>query len=82
MNETIEFLIQFFGWCSIINIGMLIFSALIVVVFTKHMSKIHAILFKLENQDIRRAYFQYLAQFKILIIIFNIVPYFALKLIS
>ncbi len=81
MNETIEFLTQFFGWCSIISMSILMFSALLVVLFTNQISKIHSLLFKLENEDIRRAYFQYLAQLKILIIVFNIVPYFALKLI-
>ena len=70
----------FLGWCSVINTGLLIFSALIVMIFREQISDLHATIFHLNKEDVLRAYFQYLAQFKILIIVFNIVPYFALSI--
>ncbi len=39
-------------------------------------------MFGLDEKDLNRAYFQYLAQFKILIIVFNVTPYIALKLMG
>ena len=38
-------------------------------------------MFDLDKVYLQQAYFKYLAQYKIIIIIFNIVPYFALKII-
>ncbi len=78
---TIE-MIEFFGWCSVINISLLIFSAIIVVVMRTYIAQLHSKLFNLNINDIKHDYFKYLAQYKIIIIVFNIVPYFALKLMS
>ncbi len=78
--NTIEAAREFLGWCSVINIGLLIFSGIFVVLFRGPISRIHAKMFNLDESNISRAYFQYLAQYKIAIIVFNIVPYFALRI--
>jgi hypothetical protein len=78
--NTIEAAREFLGWCSVINIGLLIFSGIFVVLFRGPISRIHAKMFDLDESNISRAYFQYLAQYKIAIIVFNIVPYFALRI--
>ena len=78
--NTIEAAREFLGWCSVINIGLLIFSGIFVVLFRGPISLIHAKMFNLDESNISRAYFQYLAQYKIAIIVFNIVPYFALRI--
>ena len=76
---TIE-IIEFLGWCSIINISLLMFYAIILILFKNTIIKIHGKLFNLDKVYLEKSYFKYLAQYKILIIIFNIVPYFALKI--
>jgi len=43
---------------------------------------IHASMFKLEQEDLSKAYFRYLANYKILVIVFNLVPYLALRIIE
>jgi hypothetical protein len=78
--HSFELIQTFLGWCSVINIGLLAFSALIVILFREQISELHAKIFHLNKEDVFRAYFQYLAQFKILIIVLNIVPYFALSI--
>ncbi len=78
--NTIEAAREFLGWCSVINIGLLIFSGIFVVLFRGPISRIHAKMFNLDESNISRAYFQYLAQYKIAILVFNIVPYFALRI--
>ena len=45
-------------------------------------SNIHSKMFGLDSKDVLKAYFHYLANYKIAIIIFNLVPYFALKLMG
>ncbi|WP_413663344.1 DUF6868 family protein [Microbulbifer sp. CNSA002] len=77
-----ENLTLFLGWASIINILILLVSTIGLVCLRKSITRIHARIFELNEQDLGRAYFQYLAQYKIAIIVFNITPYFALKIIS
>ena len=78
--NTIEAARGFLGWCSVINIGLLILSGISLVLFGGPISRIHAKMFNLDESNMSRAYFQFLAQYKIAIILFNIVPYFALRI--
>ena len=80
--ETMEALRSFFAWCSVINIAVLIFSSIFMVLMRGVASRIHARMFNLEESDISRAYFQFLAQYKLLIFVFSIVPYFALRIMA
>ena len=79
---SIDTLTELLGWCSIINIGILLFAMLMTTLLRESISAIHGKLFGLDNADIARAYFQYLAQYKIAILIFNLVPYFTLKIMT
>ena len=78
---TIETVIEFLGWCSIINISLLFFSVIFLLLFNNIIVKIHTKLFDIDKVYLQQSYFKYLAQYKILIIVFCIVPYFALKII-
>jgi len=80
--NTIEAIRGFFAWCSVINIGVLIFLSILMVSLRGITSRIHAKMFGLEESDISRAYFQFLAQYKIFVIVFSIVPYFALRIMA
>lgn len=79
---SLELLTAFFGWMTIINSVFLLFTAIAVVASRGTISRIHGGMFGLEAADLSRAYFQYLAQYKIAIIIFSLTPYIALKLVS
>ena len=78
--SSIETLTTFFGWCSVLNLGMLSLATLAVVLMRDMMFSIHGKIFGLGETDLSRAYFQYLAQYKIAVIVFNLVPYVALKI--
>jgi len=80
--NTIEVMREFLGWCSVINIGLLMFSVIFVVSLRCPISRIHAKMFNLDESNLSYAYFKYLAQYKIIVIVFNIVPYFALRIIN
>ena len=79
---TVNILREVLGWCAVINIGLLIFSTIFVVFLRDPISRIHVKMFNLNESDISLAYFRYLAQYKIAIIVFNIIPYFALRIVG
>lgn len=78
----INTLISFFGWCSIINITILTISTLSIVIFKDCITNLHAKLFKISDDNLMEIYFRYLGNYKVITLIFNVTPYFALNLIS
>ena len=60
----------------------LIVASISVMLMRNTMIGIHGKMFGLDSVDLSRAYFQYIAQYKIVIFVFNIVPYIALKIIA
>ena len=78
MNTLTEFL----GWCSIINLSILFLSTIAVAVARKPVSGIHGKMFGVSETDLPLTYMQYLGNYKIAIIVLNIVPYITLKIIS
>jgi len=80
--DTIEVARTFFGWCSVINIGLLAFSTIMLIAMRDFSSRLHAKMFGLDESDALRAYFAYLANYKIAVIVLNIVPWLALVLMG
>ncbi len=77
---SMETLAAFLGWCTLINMGMLVLASLGITTMRGWISKIHGGMFNLDEKDLSRAYFQYLAQYKLLIFVFNLMPYLALRI--
>ncbi len=78
MNQ--EFLTTVFGWMTVLNIAVLLFSTLMILTFQNWIADVHGRLFQMERADIKRAYFRYLANYKILTLILCLIPWLALKL--
>ena len=72
----------FLGWCSVINIGVLIASTIALVAIKGPVSNIHSKLFSINQSELAPLYMQYLGNYKIATIILNIAPYFALKIMA
>ncbi|WP_448211028.1 DUF6868 family protein [Colwellia sp. MEBiC06753] len=79
---NINELISFFGWCSILNLTILTFSTLLIFLFQPVIIKLHSQLADIESALLPKIYFQFLAGYKVLTIVFSVVPYLALKLMS
>jgi hypothetical protein len=77
-----ETLTTFFGWCSVINIVMLCAATLMLTTMRDFISGIHGKMTGLGQPELSIAYFQYLANYKIAIVMLNLVPYIALKIIN
>ncbi len=72
----------FFGWTTVINFVLLAFTTVSILAMRGWMSRMHARIFRLEPADVLRGYYQYIAQYKIAIIVFSLTPYVALKLMA
>jgi len=68
------------GWCTAINIGILAFSAISLFIFKDLVLKTHSKLSGVNTSKLPTLYFSYMANYKIGILILNLVPYIALKL--
>lgn len=77
--STLETVTEALGWCTAINIGLLAVAALILVSMRDLVISIHRKMFSLNEETLSCAYLQYLAQYKIAILVLNLVPYIALK---
>lgn len=80
MSETE--LANFLGWCTLLNLGLLVASTVALWVARKPVAKLHARLFGIDADKLPAMYFQYLANYKIAIIVFNLVPYLALRILA
>ena len=81
MAISIEQLTAFFGWCTVINIGLLLFSTLMVSLVRDFAINMHSKIFNLHPETLPAMYFDYLGRLKLLMIVFNLVPYLALRII-
>jgi len=79
---SIEVLTTFFGWCSVINIGVLVLTTVVLMLMKDAISSIHAKLFGVNQENLPLIYFGYLGNYKVAILVFNLVPYLALKLMA
>ena len=70
----------FLGWASLIHIGLLSFTALILLVAGPRVASLHAAMFGVEADELPLIYFRVLAHYKILILTFFVVPYLVLRL--
>jgi hypothetical protein len=72
----------FLGWCIVINMVVYAFSALFITVFKDFTMRIHSQLIGLDASKLPALYFKFMGSFKIFIIVFNLTPYIALKLMG
>lgn len=79
---TLPQLTEFIGWMTVLNFGILIVVGLMLIVLKPVVLSVHNKIFGLSETNLTRAYFRYLANYKILIFVFNVVPYVALKIMG
>ena len=78
----IEILQGFFFWCMLVNIGIYAFTAIAVLVLRDFVCKIHKKLFGLDKETVSKSIQKYLATYKLLITVFNFVPWIAILIIK
>lgn len=77
---SVDLLANFFGWMTILNIGFLAITSLLLMAFRDSLAALHATLLGLNETEVKKGYFAYIANYKILIFVTSLMPYLALKL--
>ena len=79
---TIEQLQLFFGWCTVINVAILLFWFVFYLFGHDFMYRFHSRMFKMSKENFDTVHYAGLAIFKIGIFLFNFAPYMALRIIG
>lgn len=77
---SMQTLAAFLGWCTVFNFAILAIAAIAMMTMRGWMVKIHSGMFGLGETDLTRIYMQYLANYKIAVIVLNLVPYLAVRM--
>ncbi len=81
---SIETLATFFGWCTVINIGLLLLVVVLTAIVNKEGFPFDLIsrIFGITKEEVRATHFRVFQQYRLAIIIFNFVPYLAIKIMT
>ena len=79
---SLDQLIEFFKWMTIINIAIFIFSVILTIGLKQLLSKMHSKMFGIQKEKVAVVVYGFFGVYKIAIIVLNIVPYIALLIIK
>ena len=77
---TLETLRALLGWCALINIGILLVWFVFFSLAHDFMYRMHGRLFRISVEKFDELHYLLIAHFNLLAIVFNLVPYLALRL--
>ena len=72
----------FFGWCTIINAGILIFSFLVCATAGDWIYRMHTKWFPISRETFNLAIYSFIGAMKLFVIFLNVVPYVVLVIIT
>jgi len=78
----IETLTRFFMWCTIMNGAMLVLSTTMLMLAPGLVYRIHGKWFAISREAFNVAIYSFIGLFKIIFLIFNVVPYVALLIVG
>lgn len=79
---TLDVLSSVLGWCLVINVGLLIWWSLLILLAHDFVYRLHTKWFKMGREQFDVIHYSGIAFYKILIIVFNAVPYFAIAIVK
>ena len=79
---TIQMLRAFFGWCTVINGALLIWATLFCILAGDWIYRIHSRWFPMSHQAFTLVSYCFIGGMKIIVLMFNLVPYIALVALS
>ena len=78
----IQALTSFFMWCSIINIGILFFLALIYMLAPNLAFSLQSKFIPISRETFDIVFYSFIGLFKVIVLVFNVVPWIALLIIG
>jgi hypothetical protein len=79
---TLELLKSFFMWCSIINFGLMMLSFIIITTAKEWAYKMHSRWFNISKPAFDLILYCFLGIYKLLLIVFCIIPWIALSIVG
>ena len=77
----IETVTRFLCWCAVLNMGLLLFSTSIFVMFNAQIKALHVKLITVDPATLNVLYFNFFGHYKIAVLVLNLVPYLVLKIL-
>jgi len=78
---TVEVILAVLGWCTLINFALLIWWYLFLALAHDWTYRLHTKWFKISTEQFDAIHYSLMGVFKIGVIIFNLVPYLALRIV-
>lgn len=72
----------FFGWCAVINIGILLYWTVMILLAREWVYRMHTRWFPISRDAFHVAMYGFIGAMKMLVLVFNLVPYLALRIIG
>ena len=79
---TLEVIRAALGWCAIINMGILLWWFLFLTFAGDWVFRVHSRFFQLNRDQFNGIHYAGMAFFKLVVFMFNIVPYLALRIVG
>jgi hypothetical protein len=79
---NVEFARSFLGWCTIINYTILIVWFIAFMAARDSLHRLHQRWFRLSNEQLDAVHYGGMAIYKLGIMLFNLVPYIALRIVG
>jgi len=78
----IQTLTAFFMWCTILNVALLLLSSLFCICAGDWAYRIHSKLFSISKETFNVVIYSFIALYKLLVIVFILIPYIALLIVG
>jgi hypothetical protein len=78
----IDIIRQFFMWCTIMNVGLLVLSFLICAMASDWVYRMHSKWFPMPRETFNVVIYSFVGLYKMLVLVFNLVPYVALLMVG
>ena len=78
---NIELLLSLLGWCSLVNVLLLLWWLLFFIFARDWMYKLHGRWFNINQERFDTIHYTGMATYKLFIIFFNLIPYVILRIL-
>lgn len=78
---TVDNIIAVLGWCMVVNFGLLLFWLLAIRLMPNLVYRSQALVTSMSREDLDHTLYRLMGQFKFAVIIFNLAPYIALRIV-
>ncbi len=80
--NTIETWTTFFGWMTIVNIGIYLIIVVAITAMRDFVYRMNARMFGVSEDEVAKLTLRYVANYKLLLTVFCLAPWLALKLMA